>query len=396
MALNFDLTPEELEGGESPYLKNPEKGLELLCSILERDNHVAYAEEEALQSRVAPLLAGLELDVEMQVYQELAQLSDRMKERQRIALLEGRVVLGVGGQFSAGKSAFINSLAGVSLPENQLPTTSIATYVIHADKRENFALTIRNRKVMLDDEAMQALTHRFYKTYGIGFSRVIRNLVVCTPSEKFARYPHIAILDTPGYSKADTNKMKGAADAELARRMLESVDYLIWLIDSENGTMKNEDREFLLSLNIKTPILFVFNKADMKTEEERRKIVQEADILLKENDIPFYGIIAYDSFRGQVLVGEDKLDMFFQLVNDSAEKRNSVKQQIYRVRADIIASIERRKNHLKKRLEKAKKQIATAVDTEGLEAATNEYYICMESLEKLRQRNDLIMEAFQE
>jgi len=84
MALDFELTSEELEeleDGESIYLTDPNKGLELVRSILERDSGAAQTAEETLQSRVAPLLAGLELDVEMEAYQELARLFDRMKDQ---------------------------------------------------------------------------------------------------------------------------------------------------------------------------------------------------------------------------------------------------------------------------------------------------------------------------
>jgi len=304
-------------------------------------------------------------------------------------------VLGIGGQFSAGKSAFINSLAEVSLPENQIPTTSIASYVIHADKSESFALTIRNRRVPLDEKAVQALTHQFYKTYQIGFARVIRNLVICTAFEKFARYPHIAILDTPGYSKADTDKMKGAADEERARQMLESVDYLIWLIDSENGTIKEEDKNFLLGLNMKTPILFVFNKADMKQEKDIQRIVQETARLLEETDLPVHGIIAYNSRDSKVVLGGDTLDKFMQMVNDSEEKRQSIKQQIYRLRAEILASIARREKQLIARLQKAGKQISAAEDTERMEAQLSEYRFCTGQLELLRQRRERIMTEFE-
>lgn len=398
MALDFDLTPEELEqleDGDSIYLTDPEKGLELVRSILERDSRAARTAEESLQSRIAPLLAGLDLDVEMETYQELARLSDRMKDQQRIALLEERAVLGIGGRFSAGKSAFINSLAEVSLPENQLPTTSIASYVIHANKNENFALTIRNRRVPLDEKAVRALTHQFYETYQIGFARVIRNLVVCTASKKFARYPHIAILDTPGYSKPDSDKMKSATDAEFARRILESADYLIWLIDSENGTIKNEDKEFLLSLNIKTPVLFVFNKADMKPEADIRKIVQDAGAILKDSSISVYSIIAYNSQTGQTLIGGDTLEKFLQMVNDSEANRQSIRQQIYRVRAEVLASIARREQQLIARRREAGEQIYTAADTERMEAQLGEYRFCTEQLEQLRRRRKQIKSEFE-
>jgi hypothetical protein len=60
-------------------------------------------------------------------------------------------------------------------------------------------------------EAAQALTHAFFKEYQLGFSRFINNLVINVPNFS---YENVAVLDTPGYSKADSGVKRNASDAE--------------------------------------------------------------------------------------------------------------------------------------------------------------------------------------
>ena len=102
---------------ENSYLKDPVKGLRLVQAILHRQNrNMAASGETGIRSKVSALLAGLELEGEAEFYQRLTRLDSRMKEQERVSLLDGKVVLGIGGRFSSGKSCFINSITDASLP----------------------------------------------------------------------------------------------------------------------------------------------------------------------------------------------------------------------------------------------------------------------------------------
>ncbi len=69
--------------------------------------------------------------------------------------------------FSAGKSKFINSIMRYNiLPENQLPTTSIPTYITRGNEKLS-AYTFNNIEVQLDYEAINAISHIFYEEYSI-------------------------------------------------------------------------------------------------------------------------------------------------------------------------------------------------------------------------------------
>ncbi len=308
---------------QNKYLDDPDEGISLIKKMLIRHekNNSFDNFDKIVNDEIFPILAELELHNELEVYQALTKVSNQICEQKRISVLEGKRVLGVGGKFSAGKSSFINAITNSNLPEGQRPTTSIATYIVNADAKKNVAVSEGNDELELDDMALEALTHQFYEKYHIGFSRLVRNLVVYTPD---FTYPNIAILDTPGYSKSDDSKNEGNSDAELARNQLKAVDYLIWLVDSTQGVVTDKDIDFLGSLNVSTKILVVFTKADTDTIENIKKKIASARKSLQAVNKDIYDIIAYNSKDKVTVIGEGKLEKFLEMINnDSSCKDNS-------------------------------------------------------------------------
>ncbi|MBQ1659907.1 MAG: dynamin family protein, partial [Clostridia bacterium] len=143
------------EGAENNYLIDPEKGLELVRSMIlrqkSRPGDISF--DTIIKQKLFPTLAELGLKREAEIYSQLNKLSDKLKDGEKLRLLYQKKVVGIGGKFSAGKSCFINSLTNSTLPEGQRPTTSIATYIVHADAKKNVAITNNDNLIELDDEA---------------------------------------------------------------------------------------------------------------------------------------------------------------------------------------------------------------------------------------------------
>lgn len=379
---------------ENSYLKDPVKGLRLVQALLHRQERTdaSSSGESGLRGKVSSLLAGLELNGEAEFYQRLSRLDSRRREQDRVSLLDGKVVLGIGGRFSAGKSCFINSITDAELPEEQRETTSIATYVVQADAKRNVALTTGGGSIELDDEAVQALTHQFYATYHIGFSRVIENLAICSPS---FRYSHIAILDTPGYNKADTGKMKEATDAENARKQLQAVDYLIWLVDIENGELKADDEAFIDSLNVSTPVLIVFNKAGTVPLEKAETVVANTAQRLEEDGRDVFAVIAYDSWEKRTVVGGDELEAFLEIADKDSQRAVSLQKQLDGLRDDICVSIDRQVQTMEDRRGEAEKSVVETTDAKSLGALIAEYVSCGSRRRALLDAKDSIRTALQ-
>lgn len=320
------------------YLKDNDAGLSLIKKILSSSSNVEQNYIiDFLSNEILPLIADLRLEDELKLYRELLVIGSKAEEYKRIEMLKGKKVLGVGGKFSAGKSCFINSITNAELPEGQRPTTSIATYIVNAERKKNVALTKQSTYVKLDDEALDALTHKFFEKYQIGFSKLIQQLVIYTPG---FTYPNIAILDTPGYSKSDINKGEDSTDAEMARKQLQSVDYLIWLVDSVQGVVTQRDLEFISTLKVSTPILFVFTKASLETNENIIKKIEQAKKMLKKCNKEIYDVIAYDSVTKESIVGAGVLEKFLNEVNEKNADNDNLEKVISSIGTNIQNQIE--------------------------------------------------------
>lgn len=69
-------------------------------------------------------------------------------------------------------------------------------------------------------------------------------------------------MDTPGYSKPDSDTYSERTDESVAREQLSTADHVIWVTDVESGTLRKDDIEFIRSLELKSPMLIVLSKAD--------------------------------------------------------------------------------------------------------------------------------------
>lgn len=207
----WDDSTEESGIVENQYIIDPSSGLNLICEILPKNMQKKTDKiDNMLDKQLVRTISYIEdanIDL-LGLEKRLQKLSDQIVEYKKIKLLTNKTVVGVGGRFSAGKSAFINSLLNNSgdeivLPENQNPTTSIPTYILSGEENKIQAYLKDDRILLLKAEASAALTHEFYEKYKIGFSRFIRNLVVYRNDfpENFSE--KIVLLDTPGYNKSD-------------------------------------------------------------------------------------------------------------------------------------------------------------------------------------------------
>ncbi|WP_415943243.1 dynamin family protein [Megasphaera elsdenii] len=329
---------EEEEAGNI-YLENHEQAIQLAASLLPCRSHYTKRQEVLadldylIDVRMVEAMQHLTSINVLAESSRLKKLSDKLLAAKQIRALNNKLVVGLGGRFSAGKSSFINSrlksdAETILLPENQNPTTSIPTYVVSGPQNGIRAYLQDGWIVRLKLAAMQAMTHDFYETYRIGFSRFVRSLMVYTNAfpEEISRY--IALLDTPGYNKADAETRDSISDAKITAKQLKSVDYLIWLVHIDNGTVGAADLEFLRQIHPEQPILVVFNHADEKTDEEKQQVVSAGKQALEQAAIPYFDIVAYSSRYGEEYLGTDSIREFFRTVSKVAEHRQPVPQEL--------------------------------------------------------------------
>lgn len=390
---------------KNSYLTNAEKGLKLVSSLLlvsdqmKRQLRDIRRLDHLIDERLLQSIHNIQLKDEVQLYEQLVKLSDRLFEQNKLRLLKNKVTVGIGGQFSAGKSKFINSIMDAEiLPEDQVPTTSIATYLVKGSALHIQAYATNDQVVSLDTEAVQALSHEFYRTYELGFSQFIRNIVISTPTFP---YEAIALLDTPGYSKSDSSKKQELSDTEKALVQLKAVDYLIWLIDVENGVIKKGDLAFIESLQLTNPILIVFNKADKIPESKLQAIINHTKETLDKTKLPIFDVIGYSASSQKEYFTNRRLQAFFNHVEKEPKRYRALDQEISSIIKQLENQIEQHDQLLVKRRNELGDYIFRSQNVNEVRSLTEVYASVLQELKEtqsckynLRRTKEQIQKQF--
>lgn len=383
------------------YLEDSSKAWSLIAKIIGTSEKKPETLEkvdfqcikELLTDDLVKLVQKAEIGNEIEICRELQRLYERIYDYRKFSLLADKAVIGIGGQFSAGKSAFINSLLNVNLlPEKQTVTTAVSTYVIGADKDMFYAFTEDERSIALDEEGMKALTHAFNQEYNIGFSRFIQNLII-TKKDFAINMPSIrqkiALLDTPGYNKADSSRLE-RSDRKQAMEQLNDVDFLIWLIDSSTGVINETDIEFISALDLKNPILFVFNKADLKEETELQKIIEESQEYLMDSGLPLFedtGVTAYSSVYNQEYLEQNLIQEFLEFAASTANEKENIENKFKEIADLINNTLNTQTEAILLEKKKIRGIIADAKDIDNIQSILHNYLDL-----NLQQQNILVLQ----
>ena len=312
--------------GENKYLANPELGLQLCASLIADQNNKGEASEiletlwQTIRYRFLPQSKKAGNSASATVYDQLLNLYNQLREVANFPELEQSYTVAVGGSFSSGKSRFLNSVMGCPslLPTDTTPTTSIPTYLFKGNTNRIDALNTYMKKTPIDEDALKAICHAFNQRFQVTFSHLLQ--LIAVQRNRFS-HPNLIFLDTPGYSKSDNiDNANSNTDENIAREHLRSADYLIWLVDQQNGTVPRPDIEFIQSLNIDQPILIVISKADKRPEQQIQEIIANTKNDLDKTEIDYVDVIAYSSRLNKEFSDSSQvLQHFLEEVNQSKE-----------------------------------------------------------------------------
>ena len=313
---------------ENPYISSPDSAVCFIAELLHEDSSEIRKKVNEFRKKIDHLfekLKEISLKNELEFYTTFHTLCEKLYTVQKVKKLSDKTVVSFGGKFSSGKSSFINSIAGLNnvLPEAQAPTTSIPTYIVSSDIDARIANTIDGRVCELSLEQIDALSHKFLDEFKINLAPFVESIIV--ESSQYSLDPKSALLDTPGYTKAEdhVDAQQVLTDKIRAREQLKITDFLIWLIDIDNGTITENDIEFIDKLGIQTPILIVFNKADLKDEENVTKIVEEAQKTTRLMQTKCFGVAAYSSRENKEYT-DRVIEKFFDHVTKSKLCSNNI------------------------------------------------------------------------
>lgn len=203
--------------------------------------------------------------------------------------LAQKVVIGIGGKFSAGKSSLINVLLGKKKLVTEIdPTTSLPTYILKGKRASIIAINLFNKKVTLSQDEFQSLTHEEKEKYGSQIGSLLSSAFISDPD---FQWDNLALLDTPGYTKPEDNSHSERTDENIARSQLNGAQFILWLVSAEDGTIKEDDLAFLSTLNIDIPRLVLINKSDKKNPEDIDNIVALVRNTLADRNLPAIDVI---------------------------------------------------------------------------------------------------------
>lgn len=195
--------------------------------------------------------------------------------------LADKVIVGVGGAFSAGKSSFLNGILGRKVLSVAIdPTTSIPTYLIHGEQQKIEAVLKNSQQLDLSLEQFKNLTH--HAEQELHELAVNIDLILLTQPEQ--RWPNLAFLDTPGYSNHEDIE-QGLCDAHIAKVQLNDAQCLIWLVSADQGVISQSDIDFLKTIRSDIPKLIVMSRADKKSPDDLTEIKKLTKYTLAQHQI---------------------------------------------------------------------------------------------------------------
>ena len=272
------------------------EGIDLLIKILnksDKDNKVKKNIENLdniVNTKFKKLLNFSNI-LPANIFFDIQNLNLDLKEFSIYPKIFGKNIIGVGGCFSSGKSAFINSILEERiLPIDTIITTSFPTYILNETINRNILLTSFQEMLEVDKLDLKKLSHRFYEEYGVHLSTVVDKIFIENNSFD---YENLALLDTPGYN-ADSDS--GKKDMEISYSQLRRLKYIIWIIDINNGGLRNDDLDFINSLGKDKEIFFVINKADTVSDEKARyDVYQHIQNQIENEKFNSLGVALYSS-----------------------------------------------------------------------------------------------------
>ena len=226
----------------------------------------------------------------------LKELCEKVENAVNFPLYYHKNVIALCGQFSSGKTSMINSfLKNDVLPTSIEPTTALNTYVVYDDKDENDTLYIRNHfsgRTKIDEDLYDFVTHSFSNEYHQNVRSMIRYVSLHT---KKLNFQNIALLDTPGYTGESSDLSLEEDDKNMAIEGIKGADYVIWVIDITNGTIKEDDINFLQDYASDKPKIIVLNKADLLTKSKAQEVYDNIKSTLEDEGLDNIEIYLYSS-----------------------------------------------------------------------------------------------------
>ena len=161
---------------------------------LVEDDFKRFADEESSLAEEASAL------------QQLQRVQKHLEEIVASPHLFTKRSIAVGGGFSSGKSAFVNSFItrpDVQMPVDVTPSTAIPSFVVSSSDVSIKGHSHKGATVDIDSEIYRRLTHDFIESFSFNLKEIMPYMAVEVPLRE--GFESICLIDTPGYNPAGGN-----------------------------------------------------------------------------------------------------------------------------------------------------------------------------------------------
>ena len=177
------------------------------------------------------------------------------------AALDQPLLVTVMGEFSSGKSSFVNAFIGADVaPTGITPTTATINVVRYGRERGGRIIASDGTTLELGWDALQTHLRALTPDAARGIDRV-EILVPLPQLEK------INIVDTPGL-----NSIQPEHEAT-ARAFIAKADAVVWIFTAAQGGKASEKKALRSIRDEGKRVLGVLNKADQLTTDERAEVI---------------------------------------------------------------------------------------------------------------------------
>ncbi len=350
--------------------KTNNEGLEEYQQILDNEFLEFASGVDSLKEKEIALLTLQEIKKELQLVASYPSLFQKS-------------MVAVGGEFSAGKSTFLNQVLGLKLklPEDTNPTTAIPTYCLKGKKEVLMGFSQNGGMVELPNLAFD---HQFLESLGFNLKEIMPFMLLSAPSVPFE---FLCFIDTPGYNPGNQGYTGG--DEQASKESLKHAKHILWLISCERGGIESDDLEFLQELYEEGKQVFiVLSRADRRTKRQLEEVAKKIRETLKDHGIEFKGIGAYSATRYQEYKEFSEkskvfnsLEKFLMKLNQRSEKQNEILESLYEVHGMYEKAIKQDANQFK-RYQKALHSIKLDLMQKGFDDFNDDAFNKIESLKK--------------
>ena len=258
-------------------------------------------------------------------YHCLRRVLDEMEVYATNPSLYHRTIGGIGGGFSSGKSAFINSLLSsgttVKLAEGIRPVTAIPSYVLSNPHTASQGINNKGASFDIALDIYSNISHELLKE--LPYLRDILPYIIVSAPMSSNGLDNLAFIDTPGYNPSAVGLAEN--DPETAREYIKDASFLIWMVGLDsNGTIPQSDLEFLSKLGFgqteERQLYVVANKAELKPASDIEDILDTFEECLDDYDLQYAGITAYSAKMKKVFSSRGK--ELFEFIAENNVKRN--------------------------------------------------------------------------